>query len=223
MAAKLARALLVAGVCGVLLTPSGSGQAKKKRVRIAADFDYYLLVLSWAPSFCAQPEGHKDPRECGSGRRIGFVVHGMWPQGETTRGPENCGPAGPVAANVVQLMLMYIPTESLVQHEWTSHGSCTGLSALDYFGAVRKARDLVRIPLQFENPSSRLSLTPGDIESAFAAYNPTFPKDAFRVSCYRDNMLQEVRVCLNRDLTPRPCGASVGECRSPSVTVFAPQ
>ncbi len=60
---------------------------KKAHQSEEATFSYYLLSLSYAPDFCAQPTGNKDPRECGSGRRIGFVVHGLWPQVEGNRGP----------------------------------------------------------------------------------------------------------------------------------------
>jgi len=182
-----------------------------------SDFAYYLLSLSYAPDFCAQPAGDKDPRECGSGRRVGFIVHGLWPQGENSRGPQRCGPARPVAADLVNAMLKYIPTESLIQHEWENHGTCSGLSAADYFAAVRKARDSVSIPNDLKQPSKQLDLSPASIEAKLAAANPSFPKDGFRVSCYRDGELQELRICFNKDLTPRTCGSSVGECASGSV------
>ena len=46
-----------------------------------APFDYYVLSLSWAPAFCAQPnEVARNPRECAVGRHIGFIVHGLWPR-----------------------------------------------------------------------------------------------------------------------------------------------
>src|SRR5581483_6721150 len=89
-------------------------QAAPKRSKAKQGFDYYLLVLSHGPDFCAQPSGNKDPRECGAGRHVGFVVHGLWPQGETTRGPENCGSASPVSQAILDLTLKYIPTESLI-------------------------------------------------------------------------------------------------------------
>lgn len=176
-----------------------------------ADFAYYLLSLSWAPDFCALPSGNKDPRECGKGRKVGFIVHGLWPQGETTRGPERCGTASPVGQDIVRVMLNYIPTEGLIQHEWTNHGTCSGLSAADYFAAVRKARDSVKIPDDFMAPSQDMHLAPGQIASKFAAANPSFPKGSFRVSC-QNGALQEVRVCFNKDITPRDCGSSAGMC-----------
>ena len=186
----------------------------------AGQFNYYLLSLSYAPDFCAQPEGYKDPRECGSGRRLGFVVHGLWPQAESGRGPERCGSASPVGQNIVRLMLNYIPTESLIQHEWTNHGTCSGLGAAEYFAAVRTTRDSVAIPEDLKQPGREQRLSPQEIESKFAAANPKFTKEAFRESCYRSGELQEVRICFTRDLAPRACGASAGQCRVGSVSIL---
>jgi ribonuclease T2 len=183
------------------------------------EFSYYLLVLSYAPDFCAQPQGKKDPRECGNGRQVGFVVHGLWPQDDNSRGPENCGAARPVSQAIVQAMLQYIPSESLIQHEWKTHGVCTGMSAADYFAAIRKAREAVNLPDRIKQPQQNLEMRPGEIESLLAAANPKFPKTAFRTSCYPDRELKEVRVCLNKDLSPRSCGPSAGECRATRLTL----
>jgi ribonuclease T2 len=214
---------ILAGVVAVLLAAGAlQGQSRRRQRRQSAggEFDYYLLALSWAPDFCAQPSGRKDPRECGTGRRLGFVVHGLWPQSESGRGPERCAPASPVAHGIVQTMLAYIPTESLVQHEWTNHGTCSGLSAADYFGAVRKARDSIAVPEELKQPSSVVQLSPAQVEARFAAANPSFPREAFALSCYNDGELQEARVCFDKSLVPRPCGARADTCRIPAVTVL---
>jgi ribonuclease T2 len=195
-------------------------RGKKPRSHKQPSFAYFMLVLSYAPDFCAQPAGDKDPRECGDGRHIGFVVHGLWPQGETTRGPENCGSASPIPQNTIQAMLDYFPTESLIQHEWKTHGTCSGLNAGDYFAAVKKARDSVTIPDEL-TPSSRQLTTPGDIEAKVAAANAGFPNTAFRTSCYPDKELQEIRICLNKDLSPRACGSSAGQCSATQVSLLA--
>src|SRR5262249_52413553 len=145
MKAKIHRAVAAALLLAMISGFAAARSKRKKQTGAAPDFSYYLLVLSYAPDFCDQPQGNKDPRECGSGRHIGFVVHGLWPQGETSRGPENCG-GRPVSNAIVQSMLKYIPTEGLIQHEWSAHGTCSGLSVADYFAAVRKARDSVTVP-----------------------------------------------------------------------------
>src|SRR3982074_3790715 len=131
------RLAAVALSCLLFASPATARSHKKhSNTDSNKTFDYYLLSLSYAPDFCAQPNVPKDTREWGNGRRVGFVVHGLWPQGETTRGPERCAPASPVPRAIVQSMLKYIPTESLIQHEWANHGTCSGLSAAEYFAAV---------------------------------------------------------------------------------------
>ena len=204
----------------LLLSGMAGAESRKKKASPSKQFAYYLLVLSYAPDFCDQPQGDKDPRECGAGRHAGFVVHGLWPQGETSRGPEKCGPASTVSQAIIQATLNYIPTESLIQHEWATHGTCSGLSAADYFAALRKARDSVTLPADLNQPSQKLRLSPAQVESSIAAANPSFPRTAFRTSCFKDAELQEVRVCLGKDLSPRACGPSAGECTATSVTLL---
>jgi ribonuclease T2 len=201
----------------LLAATASHARSRKKRPQGDATFSYYLLSLSYAPDFCAQSTGNKDPRECETGRHIGFVVHGLWPQGETGRGPENCGPARPVSQDIVRATLAYIPAESLIQHEWASHGTCSDLSSADYFALVRRARDLVKIPADLSAPAGQLHLSSAEIEAKFAAANPGFPKGAFRVSCYRNAELQELRIAFQKDLSPRAAGASAGSCAAGTV------
>lgn len=204
----------------LLLSALAHAQSGRRKASSSGEFSYYLLVLSYAPDFCDQPQANKDPRECGAGRHVGFIVHGLWPQGETSRGPENCGPASPVSQAILQATLRYIPTESLIQHEWAAHGTCSGWSAPDYFAALRKARDSVKLPPDLNQPSQKIEIRPAEIESQIAAANPGFPKTAFRTSCYRDGELQEVRVCFSKNLSPQACGPSAGECAAASVTLL---
>src|SRR5664279_1823751 len=54
-------------------------------------FDYYLMALSWSPSFC---ETHADETEqCGS-KGFGFVLHGLWPQNRDGSWPQHCPSSG---------------------------------------------------------------------------------------------------------------------------------
>jgi ribonuclease T2 len=214
------RHLLVTLLVCFLLSGTADAKPHQKEPPTPPQFSYYMLVLSYGPDFCSQPQGNKDPRECGVGRHVGFIVHGLWPQGETSRGPLNCGPASTVSQAIIDATLSYVPTESLIQHEWTAHGTCSGLNAADYFAALRKARDSVMLPADLDQPSQILQLSPAQIESRVASANPTFPAAAFRTSCYPDGELQEVRACLNKDLSPRACGSSAGECTAASVSLL---
>src|SRR5271165_7046646 len=91
--------VVIAAVAATM--PLTAAKRKKRAMASPGAFTYYMLTLSWAPDFCAQAGAAKNPAECGAGKKIGFVVHGFWPQGDTTRGPENCGPASPVASSLV--------------------------------------------------------------------------------------------------------------------------
>ena len=97
---------------------------------------------------------------------------------------------------------------------------CSGLSSEDYFAALRKARDSITLPADLNQPSQKLQLSPAQVESKVAAANPSLPRAAFRASCYRDDELQDVRVCLNKDLSPRACGSSAGKCPASTVTLL---
>jgi ribonuclease T2 len=180
----------------------------------AADFSYYTLALSYAPEFCAHA-GVKDPRECGPGRRA-FVVHGLWPQNDTGRGPEKCAPARPVAADLVRAMLKYMPTEALIQHEWATHGTCSGLSAADYFKAVRRTADSLSIPTEWQQSRAPIVVTPQEIEIQFGRANAGVPLDSVRIACYPDGGLQEIRVCFDKNFAPRPC-TGVQECTKAGI------
>src|ERR1700761_5817687 len=130
-------------------------------------FDFYLLNLSWSPEFCAT---HSDSPECGRG--LGFVVHGLWPQYANGDYPEQCsnapGPTNPQADTDI------IPTVSLVEHEWQTHGTCSGLAADDYFAAIHKAFAAVKLPSNIGTGNDADGVTPDALLARFAAANPGF-------------------------------------------------
>jgi ribonuclease I len=102
-----------------------------------AAFDFYLLVLSSHPAFCANGNSRKS--EC-QARPIPLSIHGLWPERlEPGRYPRDCpGPAlelrPAVAASLADLMPGM--AEGLHQHEWRKHGTCTGLEDDAYFTAT---------------------------------------------------------------------------------------
>ena len=197
--------------------------AKKHRHRgedteSSATFDYYLLSLSWAPNYCAShPADHSS--ECQTGNHKSFVLHGLWPQAESGPPPKECGPASPVAHEVVDHMLEYMPSAGLVQHEWREHGVCSGLSSRDYFAQAEQAFRSVHVPNDLQSLNRENDLPVSEIESNFAEANHA-PRDAFRISCH-DGELVAVEACLDKDLRYRACSGSVRECRAPQVHLLA--
>jgi ribonuclease T2 len=109
----------------------------------------------------------------------------------------------------------------LIQHEWEMHGVCTGLAPVDYFSNMVQARSAVQIPVQITSLDRQITEGPGQIETQFANANPSFPKTAFRTSC-PGGVFQEERVCFDKNLKPRACTVSVGECSNPAITIRPP-
>jgi ribonuclease T2 len=181
--------------------------------REPADFDYYVLVLSWSPTHCASDagRGRDDDLQCRGGRPYGFVLHGLWPQHE--RGyPQNCPSEEPrlVSDALMKKMLEISPSEELVQHEWSKHGTCAGLSQSDYFGKAGKAFGDVAVPFAFFKPKEAVSTTPDAVRTAFMQSNPSWPAGSVAATCRRGE-LAEVWVCLDKELSPRACASDVGK------------
>lgn len=177
-------------------------------------FDYYVLALSWAPTFCASHP--VDRAECAA--RRGFVAHGLWPQYAAGGGPEDCAAAGELDRRTIERAKAAIPDEKLIRHEWAAHGTCSGLAPHDYFLTLIRAVAHLSIPAQFDGQAPH-TMTASQIVAAFVQANPKLPRSSLTLSC-RWSQLEEVRVCLSRELDPRPCGSDVRtQCRAGPLTI----
>src|SRR3984893_19580882 len=130
-----------------VLLMAGTAAAQDRRQNQPGKFDFYVLSLSWAPSFCdaafERAPDQAPPPECGQ-RAYPFVVHGLGPQYEQGF-PEFCQQPSPrLDRSVISSMLDLMPAPGLIFNEWDKHGTCSGLGSHAYFGTVRKARPLVQ-------------------------------------------------------------------------------
>jgi ribonuclease T2 len=204
-AVALAAALLAAGA----------------RADEAGDFDYWVLALSWSPSWCAAIGG-PDDEQCDPAADFRFVVHGLWPQYE--RGwPEFCETeARDPSRRETRAMADLMGSGGLALGQWRKHGRCSGLDPADYFALTREAAGRVRTPRPLATLDRDGAAPPGVIEGAFVEINPGLTREGVTVTC-RDGRLAEVRVCLDRDLDFRRCAPDAArDCRAPSVAVPAP-
>ncbi len=184
------------------------------------DFDFYVLALSWSPTYFAGEGARRDEAQCASGRGLGFVLHGLWPQ--YARGyPENCSAVDrPITRQAMDAAGQVYPSEGLARYEWRKHGTCSGLDPAAYFAAARTARLAVTIPEALKAGGQRLA--PIDIARQFVSANQGLRPDMMAVACARGR-LTEVRICLSKDLrgfTPCPDLAR-GNCRAPEVALDA--
>ncbi len=171
----------------------------------AGEFDYYLLSLSWAPTYCLTHADDGD--ECAS-KGYGFVLHGLWPQYDGGGYPEQCPTDHDLSEDAVAKGRSIYPSPRLASHEWQTHGTCSGVSALDYFRTADRATASVRIPAEFDAPRADLTLTSGQVIDLFRKANPAMAEGSMTVACSRANV-SEVRICLTRDLALRTCGKGV--------------
>ena len=168
-------------------------------------FDFYVLSLSWSPTFCGSDAGRDNRAQCGTGKRFGWVVHGLWPQNE--RGyPQDCdSPEGSrVPDTIARGIIDIMPSMGLIGHQWRKHGACSGLSMADYFALVRQAHNKIRIPPQVSSVRQPLQTSPTALEQAFIRSNPGLSRSAVAVTC-DSQRLEEVRICLDTSLAFRAC------------------
>jgi ribonuclease T2 len=178
-------------------------------------FDFYVLALSWSPSFCEASQEREQERgqernsnrgpdpQCG-GRSFSFVVHGLWPQYEHGF-PSFCQVPSPrLYRGIVDRMLDLMPSPRLVFHEWDRHGTCSGLSANAFFESVRKARAVMKIPPNYLELDKPMMVTPEEVTDAFVKANPGLSRASLAVTCDRKR-LEEVWVCMGKDFSFHDC------------------
>lgn len=126
---------------------------------VAGQFDSYTFTMSWEPTFC---EGKPTAQECASQRSDRFdasnlALHGLWPDknGDASHSYGYCGvpssdqsldraptwcqlrePAYSDATHASLLTVMPGVSSCLDHHEWTKHGTCSGLTADQYFATA---------------------------------------------------------------------------------------
>ncbi len=180
--------------------------------RPAGDFDYYVLALSWTPSWCESEGDSRRSEQCEPDKGHGFTLHGLWPQYE--RGwPDYCrtaarDPRRSESAAMADIM----GSGGLAWHQWKKHGRCSGLSAADYYALSREAYARAARPEIFRKLSNAVRIDASVVEAAFLEANPDMEPDGITIVC-RDGRIREARICLTRGLEPRSCGLdAVRDC-----------
>ena len=105
----------------------------------AGDFDYYVMSLSWSPTWCALDGDARKSPQCEPEADFGWVLHGLWPQYEEGW-PSFCrtdarNPSRPETTAEEDLF----GSSGNAWHQWNKHGRCTGLSSQEFYGLARDA------------------------------------------------------------------------------------
>ncbi|WP_170783038.1 ribonuclease T2 family protein [Ruegeria lacuscaerulensis] len=185
-----------------------SGLAAQADGEKAGVFDYYVLSLSWSPNWCARVGDARGSDQCDARHDHGWILHGLWPQYHNGW-PSYCPTAkAPPSRAMTREMADIQGTSGLAWHQWKKHGTCSGLSALDYYALSRRAYEGVARPQVFRQLDASVKLPASVVEEAFLKANPALERDMITVTC-KQGYIEEVRLCLSRDLSPVPCGLDV--------------
>ena len=167
--------------------------------------DGYILALSWSREYCKGRE--KDPAmrlQCsGEIGDFGFVLHGLWPEAKGPNYPQYCRSVGVLSRKVVADNICMTPSVQLLQHEWAKHGTCMARKPETYFGAAKLLFSAIEFPDM--DRLSRKPLNAAGLATAFAEINEGLPANAIRVKTNNRGWLQEMRICLGKDMKPRRC------------------
>ncbi|MEO0752364.1 MAG: ribonuclease T2 [Pseudomonadota bacterium] len=184
-------------------------------------FDYYVLALSWSPTWCALEGDARQSEQCAAGADHGWVLHGLWPQYH--RGwPAHCQSAErPPSRAMTREMADIMGTSGLAWYQWKKHGTCSGLSAPAYYALSREAYARVTRPDVFRKLTKPVKLPASVVEDAFLKDNPGWTRDMLTITC-REGRIQEARLCLSKSLDPVPCGRDVIRDCTLSDALFDP-
>jgi len=185
-------------------------------------FDFYVLSLSWSPTFCQSGQTRDGDPQCVKDTPRGFVVHGLWPQNESGY-PQFCESSEPerVPSSIGRDLATFMPSMGLIGHQWRKHGTCSGLSQKEYFAVLAAAWNRLQMPKAYADGRRMQNDSPRDIEAAFIAANPGLSPAGIAVTC-DGRRLEEVRICMTKDLQFRACGEVDRQaCRIDTVTIPA--
>jgi len=206
------------------------------KVSLRQSMDMYVMAYEWTAEYCygqyAYFPGCNDPEEYW---KTHFTIHGLWPQYSTGGYPASCTtePFDPAVIDVVgyDRMITYWPNVEVAEgdpdydqfweHEWTKHGTCSGLSQEAYFNQT------IALYEKLGSPSDVGNAVGGTI-SAEAVRNDFGGPSRCTLQCESGKYLEGVFTCWNESngipTTQRDCPADVlaeDSCTSSTLTIAA--
>jgi len=220
---NLAQPTVAAQVDVHQVTPSAVAARPSPTVAAkAGDFDFYVLTLSWSPDYCVS-SGANDPQQCSLGKKLGFVLHGLWPQYNQGY-PSDCSTARLPEEVKAQFPNLY-PSPKLYDHEWEKHGTCSGLTPEQYLALSKKLKDSIAIPALYRAPEQPVRVTSTQLKKDFVAGNPSLSESSLATYCSGSGrFLQELYVCFSVDGKPQACSKEIHDkaaksCGNPDFLV----
>lgn len=201
-----------------LLMLAGVARADGERAGV---FDYFVLALSWSPTWCALEGDQRGSPQCDADADFGWVLHGLWPQYETGW-PSYCQTnARNPSRSDTRAEADLFGSSGSAWHQWNKHGRCSGLRADDFYDLSREAYNRIERPQIFRKLDRAVEIPASVVEDAFLEANPDLGPDQITITC-KAGRIQEARICLTRDLELRSCGRDVSRDCTMSDALFDP-
>ena len=149
----------------------------------AGEFDYYVLALSWTPTWCALEGDARGSEQCDASKDFGWTLHGLWPQFHQGW-PSFCRTsARQPSRSMTNGMSDIMGTSGLAWHQWKKHGTCSGLSASDYYALSREAYRTINRPALFRKLKDPVKVPAKVIEEAFLKENTHLKANQLTITC----------------------------------------
>jgi len=191
----------------VLTTVAVSNTAIAQNRGTPGRFDFYVLTLSWSPNYCATNK-KPDQQQCNSGKKLGFVLHGLWPQYKTGY-PANCSTER-LPPQLKREFPNLFPSVKLYDHEWEKHGTCSGKTPRQYLALSKQLKDSLAIPSAYNRPRQPFRTTIKDLKDSFVSSNNKLNADSIAPYCSGSGrFLQEVFFCYSKDGQPGVCSEEI--------------
>jgi ribonuclease T2 len=183
-------------------------------VQAASPVENYALAISWEPAFCltnpSKPECQSETPSRHDAQA--FSLHGLWPQSGSYCGVSSSQESLDKAGKWSQLpaVTLQTSTEALLQvdepgtqsylerHEWTEHGTCSGLSQQNFFAPTLAMLDGINASNLGSTVSANVGghLTLAQLQAAAALDYGTYAKVDIEYLCIASggkSYLEEVR------------------------------
>lgn len=165
----------------------------------------YTFALSWSPEWCRTRSGKSSERLQCRDNSFGWVLHGLWPDGEGEPHPRYCHASTALRERTVRRNLCTTPSAALLQHEWAAHGTCGWRDPDAYFRRATKLWNGLKRPDPAQLAAINPDLTAGDLRAAFVTANPRLAAGAINIGVDAEGRLKEVQLCYGLSFKPMAC------------------
>ena len=170
-------------------------------------FDLYVLCMSYQPEFCYENKG-SDYYYCENPEdtwRYNLTIHGLWPEYSDGGYPSYCtdeafseeAVVGELGICQMETLWVNVKTEAfeegyteLWEHEWSKHGTCSGMDQTTYFNETL-GQSLKTPELVSSNYGGSVSKT--DLVDAYGG------PSMVAIVCNSGKYLSEVRACVGME------------------------